>query len=137
MKLKFISPESLEKSIRVFVHKTGKLGFSKKVAEDLKVKEGMSAGIAINEEEGDDKSLYMALYGSVNKDAFKIYSSGGYFHVNIQPLLKSLNINYVDGSLAFDMERIKLNDEVIFKLSIVNRTIKPKNQKLHQKSDIT
>lgn len=116
MKLRFIKPNELEKSIRLAVHKSGKLGFTIEASDKLGLKPGQSASIAVNEDEPDSQDLYMVINDKEEEGAFKISRSAPYFFINTKLLFENLKIDFSSGKLAYDMKKINFDGETVYEL---------------------
>lgn len=103
MKLKIIKPEDLDSNVKATIHKTGKLGFTAKAAKRFNLKIGMSVSIAVDEEDKNNKNLFIIFNKDVQNDAFRIAKAGGYFYVQTQPLFDYLNIDYSKGNVCYDI----------------------------------
>lgn len=107
MKLRFISPNTLDKNLKATVHRTGKLGFSFEAAKKLKLSENKSASIAIDEDKPDDKDLYLIIQNDKPDGSFPIYKAGKYHYINTKTLFDSLKLDYLKNSVVYDiMEEI-------------------------------
>jgi hypothetical protein len=117
MKLKFFHPDNLEKNIKATAHKTGKLGFTVDAAIKLGLGVEKSAGIAMNEEDPTDKSLYVIIYPTVKEGAFKINKAGDYFYINTKTLFDNLKVDYVKDYVVYDITEEMIDDQVIYKFN--------------------
>jgi hypothetical protein len=115
MKLKFINPEALDKNLKATVHKSGKLGFTMDAARKLKLGEGKSASIAINEDDVSDENLYVVIHEGLRNDAYKISKAGQYYYINTKALLDHLKINYLKQNVVFDISREFIENQTVFK----------------------
>ena len=86
MKLKFINPSELDKNLKATVHKSGKLGFTIEAAKKLSLDPTKTAQIAINEDDANDKNLYIIIGDSSNANSFKVSKAGAYYYINTKPL---------------------------------------------------
>jgi hypothetical protein len=124
MKLKFFNPDSLEKNLKATVHKTGKLGFTIDAANKLALAKEKSVGIAINEEDENDKNLYIIVYPNVNPGAFKISRAGGYYSINTKSLFDSLKIDYTKETIIYDISEEVIEGQNLFKFQRRDRNKK-------------
>jgi hypothetical protein len=115
MKLKFFNPEQLDKNLKATIQKTGKLGFTIEAAKKLQLSTDKSIGIAENEDDSNDKNLYVVIYPEKKQGAFNINKAGDYFYVNIKALLENLKIDYISNVITFDIIEEKLDGETIYK----------------------
>jgi hypothetical protein len=94
MKLKFINPDELDNNVKATIHKTGKLGFTAKAAKRFNLKQGMSVSIGINEDNKNDKNLYIVFNKEPKSDSFRISKAGGYFYAQTKGLFQHLCVDY-------------------------------------------
>lgn len=116
MRLRFIKPNELEKSIRLTIHKSGKLGFTLEASKKLELKPGQSASLAVNEEEPDSRDLYMVINQKEEEGAFKISRAAPYYFINTKLLFDNLNVDYASGKIAYDMKKIVVDGETMYEL---------------------
>lgn len=116
MKIKFYNPDELEKNLKVTIHKTGKMGFTMDAAKKLNLQEMKSANIGFNEEDPEDKSLYLAISKDINEGRFRISKAGSYYYINTKILFDNLKLDYSKGNITYDMTEETLEGEVIYKL---------------------
>lgn len=127
MKLKFITPQTAERNLRATAHKTGKLGFTIEAAKKLELSVEKSAGIAINEENLDDKSLYLILYPDRREGAFNVHKAGDYYYLNTKTLFDSLGIDYQHDFVSYDISAQVIDNEQMY---VLKRRDKVKQTKL-------
>ncbi len=124
MKLKFFNPKSLDKNIKATAHRSGKLGFTIDAANKLGLSIQKSAGIAINEDDEHDNSLYVIIYEDIREGAFKISKAGEYYYINTKALFDSLKIDYVKDWIVYDISIEKIDGETIYKFKRRERSKK-------------
>jgi hypothetical protein len=115
MKLKFFNPDSLDKNLKATVHKSGKLGFTVDAAKKMELAPNKSAGIAMNEENPSDKSLYVVIYPDVRDNAFRVAKAGDYYYINLKNLFDSLKVNYREQSVVYDITQEIVEGQKLFK----------------------
>ncbi len=117
MKLKFLNPEKGEKNLKATIHKSGKLGFTIQAAEKLKLEKGKSIGIAINEDDENDKNLYVEIYSENKPHSLSALKAGDYFYLNTKDLFNSLKMDYVNKFISFNISEIDINGTTYFKFA--------------------
>ncbi len=115
MKLKFFNPNNLEKNLKATAHKTGKLGFTVDAAKKLQLSVDKSAGIGINEDDENDKSLYVIIYAHKQEGAFNISKAGKYYYINTKALFDSLRIDYLKDYVVYDISEEVIDSQNVFK----------------------
>jgi len=125
MKLKFLTPDSLDKNLKATVHRSGKLGFSMEAANKLELSADKSASIAVNEDDPNDSCLYFVIHPSVEGDAFKVNKAGEYYYINAKPLFDSLKINYLKESVVYDISKDSVDGQLIYKFKRREKSKKP------------
>lgn len=111
MKFKFIIPEELDRNLKATIHKTGKLGFTVEAAKKLALSPEKGMHIAINEEDSEDKNLYVIISPIRQKNSFRISKAGGYFYVNTKDLFENLKVDYIKDNVVFDIRDMKINEQ--------------------------
>lgn len=114
MKLKFIAPSGLDKNIKATAHRSGKLGFSAEAALKLKLDINKYASIAINEEDANDKNLYVILSGEKKDDTFTISKAGAYYYLNAKALFDNLKVDYVKDSVVYDIKEDLIDGQQLY-----------------------
>ena len=115
MKLKFIDPSSLDKNLKATIHRSGKLGFTIEAAKKLKLTETKSASIAINEDDPNDKNIYVVVHETIEGSAFKINKAGDYFYVNTKALFDDMKIDYINHSVVYDISSEVIDGHDVYK----------------------
>jgi hypothetical protein len=117
MKLKFFNPEKLDRNLKATVHKSGKLGFTVEAAKKMSLAIDKSAGIAINEEDETDKSLYVVIFPNKQEGAFKISKAGAYYYLNTKALFDTLKIDYKNDWVVYDISTDRIEEQDFFKFT--------------------
>ncbi|MDP4263295.1 MAG: hypothetical protein Q8941_12275 [Bacteroidota bacterium] len=115
MKLKFFDPEKLDRNLKATAHRSGKLGFTVEAARKLSLSVDKSAGIAINEEDQHDRSLYVIIYPNKQDGAFKISKAGLYYYINTKALFDTLRIDYKNDWVVYDISKEVIDNQDVFK----------------------
>jgi hypothetical protein len=107
MKIKFFNPDTLDKNLKATVHKTGKLGFTTEAAKKLELSPEKSASIGMNEDDENDKNLYLVINPIRTSGAFNVSKAGEYFYINTKALFDSLKIDYTKDSVVYEINEEK------------------------------
>lgn len=111
MKIRFFKPRNVNKRIKLTVHRTGKLGFSKDASQLLNLEKNKFCKFGTNE----NSDLLFVICKEGDNTTFSISKAGDYYYVNAKSLLKDLDIDYKDeNTYIFDIEDIDKED--IYKL---------------------
>jgi hypothetical protein len=127
MKLKFFNPEKLDRNLKATAHRSGKLGFTVEAAKKMSLSIEKSAGIAINEEDDADKSLYVVVYSNKQDGAFKISKAGTYFYINTKALFDTLRIDYKNDWIVYDISKESIDNQDVFKFVRREKSKKTQN----------
>lgn len=114
MKIRFLSPQNLERNIKATIHKSGKMGFTIEAANKLGLSTDKSVSIGINEDDENDKNFYVVVNNSKTRDAFSVLKAGDYYYLNTKPLLDSLKIDYLNNNISFDIEEQEIENQDIY-----------------------
>jgi hypothetical protein len=125
MKLKFFNPEKLDRNLKATAHRSGKLGFTVDAAKKMALSIDKSAGIAINEDDEADSSLYVAVFPNKREGSFRISKAGAYYYVNTKSLFDTLKIDYKNDWVVYDITKESIDNQEIFKFT---RREKPKKE---------
>lgn len=124
MKLKFIKAQDIDRNVKCAIHKTGKLGFSSAAIDKLDISAGKGVMIAVNEDDENDKNLYMLVTSQQNEDVFKVGKAGDYFYVNTKALFDTLGIDYRNKKIIYDIVDFENEGTKMYKL--IRREVKQK-----------
>jgi len=116
MKLTFIKAQEIDKNVKCAIHKTGKLGFSSAAISKLQLTTDKSVRIALNEEDETDDNLYMDIIEEENDNSFKISKAGEYYYVNTKALFDSLQIDYRNKRIIYDIIDFEYEGMKMYKL---------------------
>ena len=131
LNLNFIKPKGLGVAVKLTVHKTGRLGFSKSAIDLLSIRVNKYCKFATNNADANDKSVYMVIGPSGDEYSFKISKAGEYYYVKAESFLNEMNIDFEDKTktIIFDIQQIEYNGEKIYKLKKRIVEIKKLNKK--------
>lgn len=116
MKLKFLDIPQPSGSIKVTIHKTGKMGFSQAAIEELGIDKNTYAKIAENADDKSDKNLYMFLTRERDEKGLKISKAGNYYYLNTKYLFDKLGFDYRNKKFIFDIIEMDYEGRKIYKL---------------------
>jgi len=101
--------------LKASVHKTGRLGFSSDAAEYLGLKEGYSASILMNDDDSNDKNLYVQIHhNQEDSDNFKIGKAGEYFYIGMKWFYHYHNEDYLSQDISYDITKTEIDGEPFF-----------------------
>lgn len=116
------------------LHKNGNLGFSLQAIETMKICDYKSASIGIDEDDKENKFLYIRLNTEDVEDDFKIKHSGDYYAIKTKTLFDELGIDYEDTkrTIIYDIEDFEFENEKWYRLKKreVKRYERKKNERL-------
>jgi hypothetical protein len=119
MDITFFKPKEVNSAVKLTVHRTGKLGFSKAASGLLDLENNKYCKIGVKSgEEGSDE-LFMMVQESKDEYTYRISKAGDYYYVKAKQLLNELNIDYKrnDITTIYDIEKEKVEGNVFFKLT--------------------
>ncbi|RZS75273.1 hypothetical protein EV199_1136 [Pseudobacter ginsenosidimutans] len=117
MKLKFFDPREAAKTLKATAHKNGKLGFSADAAKKMELAAGKGARIAFDEENPEDKTLYVIISSMAMEDTFKIIKAGEYFYLNARSLFEELELDYKNDNIVYDISEVLIDGRPIYKFT--------------------
>ncbi|MGU3377672.1 hypothetical protein [Chryseobacterium sp. M5A1_1a] len=97
MELKIIKPTKKSK-LKLTVHKSGKLGFSK----DCDRLFNLDVNRFVKFAKDNDENTYLKIFNLPDGETFKISKAGDYYYVNDLELLKDLKVSAIQ-SVTFDL----------------------------------
>jgi hypothetical protein len=117
IKLKFLPPKDSIGIVKGTVHRSGKLGFSSGAIKKLNLDKNPYYKIAINEEDMQDKDLYLVPSVESDSEALKASKAGDYYYLRIKHILDHLRIDYVNETVIFDINEVTENEMKYYKLT--------------------
>jgi hypothetical protein len=133
MAIKILSAKKFATTLKVTIHRTGRLGFTDETAKALDLKSGKFAKFAQDDE---TKSLYLIINNEASEDAFSVRETSGYFYVSTKVLFDTLGFYYENGNIMFDLIRQPSLDDDLQGLVYFMKQRPIKNTK-EKKKDIT
>jgi ribosomal protein L15 len=126
IKLKTIkAPEEIS-NYKATTHFTGKIGFTKIAAENMKLNENKFIEFAENENDENDNNLYVFVRNEKKEGLLKVNKAGSYYHIIAKGLLEKLNIDYKSKRIMFDITELPYGNEIVYKF---NRREKNRDKK--------
>lgn len=104
----FIKPKKQVGKVKLTLHKSGKLGFSREADKALNISENRYVKFGTD----DLKNIYLKTQKELDDECFRITKAGEYFYLNYSELLEVLNVKKSDN-VTFDLVH---NDNQYFKL---------------------
>ena len=104
MKIQFVKPTATNVNVKATIHINGKLGFSKAATKKFSLDEGKFIKIGVNSDDESDNNLYVIIKNFDDGESLKIHKSGQYYFVNTKQLFDSLNIDYKNNKIIYDVE---------------------------------
>ena len=99
------------KKLKATIHRTGKLGFTKETADELKLNETLFVRFANDLE--DPNVIYLAISKEEKPGCFKLMKSSDYYSVSTGKMFKELGFDYSKRTVMFDVERETSGDEIM------------------------
>ena len=118
MKIEVIEIDSLKPELKLFIHRTGKIGFTKSVERYMGIAHGKSITFGLNSENKNDKDFYVVVHDKKVKNGFKVQKNGEYLSIHTKILLDNYGFDYSKGTLCIDIEEIKQAAGSVFKFII-------------------
>ena len=104
MKIQFVKPTATNVNVKATIHINGKLGFSKAATKKFSLDEGKFIKIGVNSDDESDNNLYVIIKNFDDGESLKIHKSGQYYFVNTKQLFDSLNVDYKNNKIIYDVE---------------------------------
>lgn len=125
MELRILSAKEYNVKLKCTIHSTGKLGFTEETAKQMKLSEFSFIKFALDESD----ILYLIHSNTKDDDCFNVSKAGRYFYINAKGLFDSLNLDYINHTIIFDMVEVKDEGEKIYKLK---ERRKPRKQSMEE-----
>jgi hypothetical protein len=133
MKIQFVKPAATNVNVKATVHINGKLGFSKAATKKFSLDEGKFIKIGVNSEDENDKNLYVIIKNFDDGESLKIHKAGQYYYVNTKQLFDSLNIDYQNKKIIYDVEDFEYSNIKMYKF--VKRELERNSMEQDEESD--
>lgn len=117
MKIRYYKPKAITGKIKCTIHRNGKMGFSRQAIKKLGLDINRYAKIGFNEEDENDRALYLKIQGHQDEDTYKINKAGEYYYLNTKYIFDDLNIDYVRKKIIYDIQEVEIDEEVVYKLN--------------------
>lgn len=102
MGIKMLNAKSFSTKLKATIQATGKLGFTDLTAEALNLSEDKY--IAFGQDEDDKEKLFLVIT-EPGEQAFKVCKSGDYYYLPTTRMFLSLDFDYKNYSICFDLVR--------------------------------
>ena len=118
MRLRIFQPIESIGNIKATVQRSGKLGFSMGAIKVLELdkEECRFFQIASNEDDEEDKSLYLIRTERDDKNAFQAKKAGTYYYLRIKHVLNKMDIDYQNESVIYDIIEKENDNQKYFQL---------------------
>ena len=114
MKLKFIKNENPRKSSsRVLLNRDGRLYFNNSAMREYGLKQGIYVETAINEEDINDKNIYLVISSKEEESAIKVSKAG---YLNTKFFFNSIGMDYENTAAYYVIEKTKEMGRDVLKL---------------------
>lgn len=127
MKIEFLNLPNVTGNAKASVHQSGKMGFSTSAISLLKLSENSYARIGINQEDRNDKNLYIQISAGLTPDSLKINKAGAYYYLNTKLLFDKMGVDYQKSLIIYDIIDMEYEGQKIYKF--VRRTKDRKKSK--------
>jgi len=109
-----ISAKEFNLKLKCTIHSTGKMGFTEATAFHMNLSTGSYLLFAKDE---DDSSIFYLIHSKKEtEDGFRVIKAGQYYYVNTKALFDSLDFDYKNQNIMFDMVELKNQGEEVYKL---------------------
>ncbi len=102
---------------RASVHMTGRIGFSIQTAKKFGIGIDKSMGLAINEDDPNDPSIYGLLYEKGKPDTYRIIKGGDYHSVNAKSFFDTIGIDYSNGDISYNVLEVDIDSTIALKFT--------------------
>lgn len=104
MAIQFFSIQQLNKTLKVTIQKTGRLGFTSQTALEMKIDTNTYFRFG-KDETMSDVDLIMVKLPTSSNDAFRAVKSGDYYYLPTSLLFEMLQYDYKKDPIIFDVKR--------------------------------
>ncbi len=129
MGLTIISASRFAVKLKATIHRSGKLGFTEATAKHLAFDDNSAIKFAKDDE--DPSVLYLINNTPLDEEAFKVCRAGRYFYINTKLMFDSLEIDYKNNTVMFDMVQANELGEETYKL--IKRETKKTKKNVEEK----
>lgn len=127
VKFKFLSPKDNLGVVKATVHKTGKMGFSTGAIKLMDLEKNKYFKLALNEEDENDKSLYLIPAQEIGKETFVTSKAGAYYYLKVKHILDELGVDYQYETVIYDIREATEDGTDCYRLT---RRRVPKKKKI-------
>lgn len=110
MAIKILNAKKLSVKLKVTIQQTGKLGFTEETAKELELSPDRYIRFAQDDANGQ---LYLAVHSEENVDSFKVCSSGRYYYLQTTAFFRTLEYDFTNKTIMFDLSREESLDEML------------------------
>lgn len=116
MKLNYWKPNIAGGKIKLTVHRSGNMGFSKPAIERMHIDETNYVKLATNAQDTKDNNLYLLITNKEDENSLKVNKAGDYYYLNTKSFFNEMNIDYKKKKLIYDVVEVNYEGETIYKL---------------------
>ena len=116
MKLNYWKPALGGGKVKLTVHRSGNMGFSRPAIEKMQIDENSYMKLATNAEDSRDNNLYLLISKKEDEDSLKVNKAGNYYYLNTKSFFNERNIDYRKKKLIYDVVEINYEGQTIYKL---------------------
>lgn len=103
MAFKILSAKNYDPRLKIRVQNTGRIGFGADVATTLCLSESVYFKFAQDEKQSN--TLYIIILRKEDEEAFQVRKSGSYFYLATTLMFDSLNVDYKNQTIIYNMIR--------------------------------
>jgi hypothetical protein len=116
MKLTFVNASNFNQNLKCTIHKSGKLGFSEAAISKLDFSNNRYVKIATNDDDENDKNLYLQVQQTSDEYCFAANKAGRYYYINTKTFFDNIGVDYRNQTVIFDIVEIEFEGQKLFKL---------------------
>lgn len=123
----FFNAEDYNRKLKVTVQSSGRLGFSDETSKELDLSDGKPILLGVDSE--NDSRMFLVMPPEISKSAFRVHKSGDYFYLPTEKLFLSLNMDFKNNTVIYDITRDAQKDSELGGIVyVMNRRISPKKK---------
>ena len=119
MNLRYYNASDFSEKLKVTVHHSGKLGFTRRTATALGFGKRENNYIIIATDEDSEGDLYMINCAIEDSAAFRVNKAGNYYYANTAALFDNIGIDYKnkETTIIFDIVKVKGEGQDLYKMN--------------------
>lgn len=112
-----LSASRFVSKLKATVHTSGKLGFSDATAKELGFINQEDHFIQFAQDNEDPSVLYLINGTTDDGDSFRVCKAGAYYYVNAKLMFDALNIDYINKTVIYDINRCQEENGNVYKMT--------------------